>query len=520
MLTIKSKASDRKDKKKVSTLSIFYEFKRDIFFLYAVTFLSAFLNSIFDQNTTGKIFEKLASEKIEEGVNFFSMKGLFKSQFASAKGIIFFSFCFLLLYCSIVLIHVYYNHYLNNKINLFLKNKLIKKLFQLRDSPDKKTTLALFNSDVKTFSDDVVFFPNQIFYLFLSTVFSVYLIYLRGSENKEMAEKAQTTNLLLFSGLYFIAILVVSSILQSWIYWVDLKFRDILKNQIREEDVIINNRDLIIKKALVDASEIKYSKMIKFIKEENDKRDLVYTNSWVIISYLLLPFFDTLSLLFFKNKNGVVGKSSSNLLFIRSLISKIFESVKKMNERIRDYPYFFSASRRINNFLNDEERDDIQKNLLFSEPIRSISLKSVCFGYKKDKLVIKKLNIQFELGKINHLVGQNGFGKSTIISLIIGLYQPLKGQILINNSQNLNEINLINWRNKIAYSEHQNLVENGLSTGQKQLIDIEKTLNNYQEKEVFIFDEADNALDQHSKEEFRKKLEEISKNKLVILISH
>jgi ABC-type bacteriocin/lantibiotic exporter with double-glycine peptidase domain len=37
---------------------------------------------------------------------------------------------------------------------------------------------------------------------------------------------------------------------------------------------------------------------------------------------------------------------------------------------------------------------------------------------------------------------------------------------------------------------------------------------------MFIFDEADNALDENNKKEFRAKLDKISKNKLVILISH
>jgi len=37
---------------------------------------------------------------------------------------------------------------------------------------------------------------------------------------------------------------------------------------------------------------------------------------------------------------------------------------------------------------------------------------------------------------------------------------------------------------------------------------------------VFIFDEADNALDENNKKEFREKITKISKKKLVILISH
>ncbi|MEG7978467.1 MAG: ABC transporter ATP-binding protein [Mollicutes bacterium UO1] len=57
-----------------------------------------------------------------------------------------------------------------------------------------------------------------------------------------------------------------------------------------------------------------------------------------------------------------------------------------------------------------------------------------------------------------------------------------------------------------------------MSTGQKQLADLGGLFANSRNKEIFIFDEADNALDEKNKEEFRAKIDEISKKKLVILI--
>jgi len=59
-----------------------------------------------------------------------------------------------------------------------------------------------------------------------------------------------------------------------------------------------------------------------------------------------------------------------------------------------------------------------------------------------------------------------------------------------------------------------------LSTGQKQLADLNILLAQSEKKEVFIFDEADNALDEKNKKDFRQRIEKISKEKLVILISH
>jgi ABC-type bacteriocin/lantibiotic exporter with double-glycine peptidase domain len=124
-------------------------------------------------------------------------------------------------------------------------------------------------------------------------------------------------------------------------------------------------------------------------------------------------------------------------------ITGLCDSTKKMIERLKDYPYGLSAQKQINDFLAQSERDDIQKNIFVSGPIESISLKKVSFAYQKDKPILKKMDLQFKKGKVNHLMRENGFGKSTIISLIMGLRQPNQGEIIINNNHKLSELNLI-----------------------------------------------------------------------------
>ena len=114
-----------------------------------------------------------------------------------------------------------------------------------------------------------------------------------------------------------------------------------------------------------------------------------------------------------------------------------------MTERLRFYPFGLAAQKQINNFLVEKERDDHQKNVLIGEPITKIELKKVSFSYQTNKPILKKLDWRFQKGKVNYLAGENGSGKSTIISLIMGLYQPNKGEIIINNEYKLSELNLI-----------------------------------------------------------------------------
>ncbi|CAJ0761146.1 16105_t:CDS:2 [Entrophospora sp. SA101] len=178
------------------------------------------------------------------------------------------------------------------------------------------------------------------------------------------------------------------------------------------------------------------------------------------------------------NLKGPIDQKQ-NLTF--TMFTDLLDAVKKMIERLRNYTYYFSAKKRLNEFLAQEERNDQQKNLLIPEPITQIELKKVSFAYRENKYVLKKLDIKFSKGQVNYLTGANGFGKT-----------------------------------KIAYAEHENLIENGLSTGQKQLADLNSLFTNSENKEVFIFDEADNALDENNKKEFREKITKISKKKLIL----
>jgi ABC-type bacteriocin/lantibiotic exporter with double-glycine peptidase domain len=71
----------------------------------------------------------------------------------------------------------------------------------------------------------------------------------------------------------------------------------------------------------------------------------------------------------------------------------------------------------------------------------------------------------------------------------------------------------------VAYCSHDTLVEEG-STGQKQLVNTENILTTKKDAQIFLFDEADNALDKDNQQEFQEKVKELAKNKLVIYIKH
>ena len=63
---------------------------------------------------------------------------------------------------------------------------------------------------------------------------------------------------------------------------------------------------------------------------------------------------------------------------------------------------------------------------------KDIILNKVSFSYS-DKIVFDSLSVVLKKGKLTSLIGPNGSGKTTLLKLLCGIYNPLKGDILLGN---------------------------------------------------------------------------------------
>ncbi len=70
--------------------------------------------------------------------------------------------------------------------------------------------------------------------------------------------------------------------------------------------------------------------------------------------------------------------------------------------------------------------------------MNKIELRGVSFLYGKgtpfEKWALKDINVSFEAGKITGLIGHTGSGKSTLVSLLNGLYKPTSGEVLLDGN--------------------------------------------------------------------------------------
>jgi ATP-binding cassette subfamily B protein RaxB len=78
-----------------------------------------------------------------------------------------------------------------------------------------------------------------------------------------------------------------------------------------------------------------------------------------------------------------------------------------------------------------------------------LMLKNVSFGFDQNNDLLKNIDLQVPEGKIVAIVGASGQGKSTLIRLILGLYQPNSGAIMFGGIP-INKLGLRNYRRQIA----------------------------------------------------------------------
>ena len=207
----------------------------------------------------------------------------------------------------------------------------------------------------------------------------------------------------------------------------------------------------------------------------------------------------------------------------------------------------------------------LPKSITFKEEIRLTNLN---FRYTEESpWVLKNVNISLKKGSRIGFIGVTGSGKSTLLDIIMGLLPPTNGKLIIDQ-QSINGQNRRAWQTHIAhvpqniYLSDSSIAENiafgiskykidhqqvkkaaqqaqiaelieqwkdgyqtfvgergiRLSGGQRQRIGIARAL--YKKANVLIFDEATSALDNETEREVMKAIEELGKEKTVLIIAH
>jgi ATP-binding cassette, subfamily C, bacteriocin exporter len=109
--------------------------------------------------------------------------------------------------------------------------------------------------------------------------------------------------------------------------------------------------------------------------------------------------------------------------------------------------------------INPEENQISETDPFFN--IEKIKLENLSFRFPGQKLLLDKINMMIEKGKLVSLVGESGSGKSTLANLILRFYNCESGEIIINDSRDSEDVELKLWRSKIGIIPQEIHIFNG-----------------------------------------------------------
>jgi ATP-binding cassette subfamily B protein len=210
------------------------------------------------------------------------------------------------------------------------------------------------------------------------------------------------------------------------------------------------------------------------------------------------------------------------------------------------------------------EPDDSNKPALALKDAR-VELRDVSFAYRVGETVLDRMSLVAEPGKVTALVGPSGGGKSTVLNLVLRLYETSGGEILIDG-QNIAEVSRRSLRQQTAYvgqdvflfrdtireniafgkpgatddeiiaaanaaCAHEFIMsfplgyqtpvgEHGLqlSGGQRQRIAIARAL--IKNAPIILLDEATAALDSESERQVQEAIEHLCQGRTTLVIAH
>lgn len=149
--------------------------------------------------------------------------------------------------------------------------------------------------------------------------------------------------------------------------------------------------------------------------------------------------------------DGVNGSISiGSLVALLYMLNRYEHAISQVSGYSEVLSRFYFSFQYVPRFLesgNDEGRAGINAPEVIKE---GIVFENVSFSYPgNSESTLKNINFKIAPGERIALVGENGAGKSTLALLLIGLYQPTEGKILIDGVD-LKEIDSHSWRRKTA----------------------------------------------------------------------
>ena len=167
-------------------------------------------------------------------------------------------------------------------------------------------------------------------------------------------------------------------------------------------------------------------------QERSNFYDAVYSPIVVTVSALLVGIVMAASA-----QGGAArsffGMSAGTAAALIAYVGSFFDPLESIGMEIQNIQSAVAGVRRINEFLREPEREKGAK-APGSVPtgVPAVQLSGVSFSYGKgEREILRDFNLTVQEGESVLLAGRTGAGKSTLVKLILGLYEPEAGQVRV-----------------------------------------------------------------------------------------
>ncbi len=255
-----------------------------------------------------------------------------------------------------------------------------------------------------------------------------------------------------------------------------------------------------------------------------------------------------------------------NLAFFAMMIQRLLWPITRLGNVFDEYQRARASARRVFGLVDATNQiQSAQNPKSLPQKVGDIQLKDVCFQYQDGQEILNGINLHIKAGETIGVAGPTGGGKTTLIKLLLRLYDVRQGSIQLEGID-LRELDLQALRQQIAlvsqdvYLFHGTIRENiaygmqehsfekivaaaqkahlhdfitqlpmgydsivgekgiKLSGGQRQRLSIARAI--LKDTPILILDEATSAVDTETEKIIQENLQEITANKTAIIIAH
>lgn len=174
--------------------------------------------------------------------------------------------------------------------------------------------------------------------------------------------------------------------------------------------------------------ELNFKKNLKMWKQFR-KQELLYK----FFSSILPCVGIFLSIVFLILESLKKNNTVADFIFYSGIIVSLQEIFDSLTYNV-SYSYESIAFiEKFLNFLDLENEIKSGNKIISNKNIHTLEFKNVSFAYpNSNSFVLKDINLKFETGEIISLAGKNGCGKTTLVNLILRIFDPTTGKILLD----------------------------------------------------------------------------------------